>query len=209
MSASWIYPDGKTWPSAVLCSCGMQWAIEQPAPIGCLQHLMDLEAPRKEAMVKSRVLGPTYGPFERVPSGEDARPLFFGPEGESEDDWRKWQREAMDPQSKAKLPLHLIPPEWEPGLAQVFASGGVDNTRWEKGMDWSTHLASSKRHIDAFALGEDTDAVTGLSHMLHAAWRCLAVYSYWLRHTPTDNRRGLMHIAKELMTPKEKSDAQT
>lgn len=91
-------------------------------------------------------------------------------------------------------------------VAKVFTKGQVKYPtpphNWLHGMNWSKCLASLKRHINAFERGEDFDYDpnckdcqegtcvnhTGLYHMAHAAWNCLALVSYYKYFPQGDDR---------------------
>jgi hypothetical protein len=91
-------------------------------------------------------------------------------------------------------------------LAKVFTKGNFKYPEpphnWLHGMKWSKCVASLKRHINAFERGEDFDfdpeckdcqagtclSHTGLYHMAHAAWNCLALVSYYKWFPQGDDR---------------------
>ncbi|MBL4766300.1 MAG: hypothetical protein JKY94_01005 [Rhodobacteraceae bacterium] len=91
-----------------------------------------------------------------------------------------------------KLRLDLIPPEMEQALAEALGSGidkkGYDDRRWEKGGPYMEHMASAKRHILKWLMGEDFDEQTGQPHLVLAAWRLLAIDTYMKRGIGSDNR---------------------
>jgi hypothetical protein len=76
--------------------------------------------------------------------------------------------------------MHLIPPEWIFGLAQVMQQGATKyaERNWELGMDWSIPYSCAMRHLLKWFAGERVDPESGLHHLLHAAWNCLAAYYY-------------------------------
>lgn len=72
--------------------------------------------------------------------------------------------------NKGKIRFDLIPPEVDLALAEVLTKGAEKyaDRNWEKGMPFvEGMLASLKRHINAWEMGEDTDSESGLSHMAH------------------------------------------
>jgi len=103
-----------------------------------------------------------------------------------------------------KVRHDLLEPYAIEELAKVFTAGAkkYEDHNWLKGMNWSTMLASLKRHISAFEQGEDMDfdphcekcqegtcvSHTGLYHMAHAAWNCMALVSYY-KHFPEGDDR--------------------
>lgn len=103
-----------------------------------------------------------------------------------------------------KVRFDLLEPYAIEQLAMVFTRGAnkYADHNWLKGMDWSKVLASLERHINAFKNGEDLDvdpnckecnegtckSHTGLLHMAHAAWNCMALVSYYKYHPELDDR---------------------
>lgn len=88
-------------------------------------------------------------------------------------------------------------------LVRVFSKGAekYEDGNWLKGgMKTSVMLASLKRHIAAFELGEDIDPETGCHHMAHAAWNALAVVTYSKYHPEDDDR--IIHKLKNLVDQK-------
>lgn len=79
-----------------------------------------------------------------------------------------------------KLRYDLMEPYAIQELARVFTFGAnkYAANNWLKGMDWTKCLASLKRHIAAWELGQDYDEETKCFHMAHAAWNALALVSY-------------------------------
>jgi hypothetical protein len=79
-----------------------------------------------------------------------------------------------------KLPVHLVPVSWIRGLSEVmkFGSTKYADRNWELGMKWSICYGCAMRHLMAWFGGESHDQESGLHHLLHAAWNCLAGYFY-------------------------------
>ena len=77
---------------------------------------------------------------------------------------------------------------WEVGNVAGF--GGVKYARYNfaKGYKWSLSYDALQRHLMAFWGGEDIDTESGLPHVAHAAWHCLALLTFSLRHRGTDDR---------------------
>ena len=90
---------------------------------------------------------------------------------------------------KDKSRMDLIPPEWDLALSEVLSAGAkkYPDHNWALGMKWSRILGSLRRHITAFLCGEIYDPETGCHHMAHIAWNALALMSYQLRKTGTDD----------------------
>lgn len=76
-------------------------------------------------------------------------------------------------------------------LVRVFSKGAekYEPNNWlNGGMDYSKMLASLKRHIAAFELGEDIDPETGCQHMAQAAWNALGIVTYSKYFPENDDR---------------------
>lgn len=72
-----------------------------------------------------------------------------------------------------KLRIDLVTPEMTRAIAEVLgtacASGKYKERDWELGLPiTSVSLASAKRHILKYELGEDIDGESGLHHLKHA-----------------------------------------
>lgn len=75
-------------------------------------------------------------------------------------------------------------------VAEV-AGHGADKysyNNWFDGYLFSLSYDALQRHLMKFWAGEDYDPESGHPHMAHAAWHCLALLSFQLRGTGTDNR---------------------
>lgn len=106
--------------------------------------------------------------------------------------------------NSGKTRFDLLEPYAIEQLAKVFTAGSLkySDHNWLKGMEWSKVMASLERHINAFKNGDDIDydknckdcqegtckSHTGLLHMAHAAWNCLAIVSYYKYHPELDDR---------------------
>lgn len=89
-----------------------------------------------------------------------------------------------------KTRYDLIPFDALHAVAEVYTQGAVKYAprNWEKGMLYSRCLGSLMRHVAAWQNGEDVDAESGSHHMAHAAWNALALLTYNLRGTGSDDR---------------------
>jgi 5'(3')-deoxyribonucleotidase len=98
-----------------------------------------------------------------------------------------------------KIRYDLLEPFAINELAKVFSKGAekYEARNWEKGMSWSSVLASLKRHISAWENGEDKDPESQLLHMGHVAWNALCLLSYYKLYPKGDDRRH-----KYLVQPK-------
>jgi hypothetical protein len=86
----------------------------------------------------------------------------------------------------------LIPWEAMDELASVYGFGATKYAphNWRKGYDWGLSYASLIRHAKAFWAGEELDPESGLPHMAHAAWHCLALLTFAQEHPDLDDRFG-------------------
>lgn len=92
--------------------------------------------------------------------------------------------------SEGKVRVDLIPPEWILGVGEVMTKGAEKyaERNWEDGMDWKFCYAAAMRHLLKFWNGADTDEETGLPHVAHAAWNCLALLTYMNTYPEGDSR---------------------
>ena len=75
-------------------------------------------------------------------------------------------------------------------VAEVAGHGTEKYARYNflRGYDWSLSYDALQRHLLAFWAGEDTDPESGLAHLGHAAWHCLALLAFSQRQIGTDDR---------------------
>jgi hypothetical protein len=73
--------------------------------------------------------------------------------------------------NQGKLRYDLIEPHALEDFVQVLTDGAVkyEPRNWQKGLSWTSVLASLKRHIAAIEIGEDYDKESGRLHIAHAA----------------------------------------
>ncbi len=85
----------------------------------------------------------------------------------------------------------LLHPVAQAGIVSVLTAGSKKYAprNWEKGMNWSTVLASLKRHISAIELGEDYDKETGLLHIDHVQCNAHFLSAYYKIFPQGDDRR--------------------
>lgn len=95
--------------------------------------------------------------------------------------------------NKGKLPLNLITPHSQRELAKVLDFGatvkGYGPGNWQKGMDWSTVIASLRRHINEFEEGADFDDESKLPHMAHAMCNAMFLLEYQNIYPEGDDRK--------------------
>lgn len=81
-------------------------------------------------------------------------------------------------QGMKKLPLHLIPSLSLNPMARVLKNGadkyGEFNWRTDP-IEPMTYIGAFRRHLDAWAEGEDLDPDTGESHIVHIMAGCAIV----------------------------------
>ena len=84
----------------------------------------------------------------------------------------------------------LLPASPLVDVAAVAAYGAkkYSDRNWEKGMPYGRIYAALQRHLWAFWNGEDNDKESGLPHMAHAAWGCLALLEMMQKRKDLDDR---------------------
>jgi hypothetical protein len=84
----------------------------------------------------------------------------------------------------------LIPWDAMEEVSRVYAFGAqkYDDHNWLKGYKWSLSFAALFRHVAKAMLGEDRDPESGLLHLAHAAFHCLALITFVIRELGTDDR---------------------
>ncbi len=103
----------------------------------------------------------------------------------------------MSRHNKGKLRYDLIHPISTHRLAEVLTEGAkkYDARNWETGMNWTTMLASLKRHLAAFESGIDFDEESKLLHMAHVLANAHMLCAYYdiapqFDDRPTTHRTG-------------------
>lgn len=92
--------------------------------------------------------------------------------------------------NKGKLRYDLFHPFADQELARVFTRGAEKYLarNWEKGMSWTSVIASLKRHLAALERGEDYDEETGLMHSAQVAWNSHVLTAYYKIYPQGDDR---------------------
>lgn len=92
------------------------------------------------------------------------------------------------------LPLYLFEPvitvgEFGENKYTTAKSSGTLN--FLKGLPVTDTLDSIKRHLKSFESPHesDLDSDSGLNHILHCAWNCIALYETLQRHPELDDRQ--------------------
>lgn len=90
----------------------------------------------------------------------------------------------------SKVPLDLLPFDGLTQIGQVLQFGASKYAahNWRKGMAWSRLLAAALRHIFAWAMGQDKDPETGLSHLAHAGCCICFLLEYQSQGIGQDDR---------------------
>ena len=106
---------------------------------------------------------------------------------------------ATDPKTGAHKELKadrydLIPPYALEQLALVYGlscqdhGGKYEPRNWEKGYPWGWSFRALFKHALAALRGEWLDPESGLPHLVHAAWHCLTLVTYFHYKLGTDDR---------------------
>lgn len=99
------------------------------------------------------------------------------------------------------IPLYLFEPVIEVGEKgeikyETPESPGTLN--YLNGLSVVATLDSIKRHLKSFESPHesDLDKESGLNHILHVAWNCIAMYETLLRHPEFDDRPQTVEVRK-------------
>ncbi len=92
--------------------------------------------------------------------------------------------------NEGKIRHDLIPAYSINELAKLLTKGTekYEERNWEKGMKWSTVIASLKRHLNAFERGEDFDKESGMLHILHVMCNSMFLVEYYRTYPTCDDR---------------------
>lgn len=74
------------------------------------------------------------------------------------------------------------------GEVSGFGADKYEAFNFLRGYDWSKSYDAAQRHLNAHWGGETYDPESGLLHVLHAAWHCLAQASFIIRGVGNDDR---------------------
>lgn len=99
-----------------------------------------------------------------------------------------------------KLRYDLQHPKAIEGLVKVLTAGSKKYAprNWEKGMAWTTVIASLKRHLAAIENGEDFDGETGLLHADHIQCNAHFLSAYYQIAPQYDDRSHQYLKAKKI-----------
>lgn len=89
-----------------------------------------------------------------------------------------------------KLRWDLLDWEVVEEIVKVYTMGAnkYEDENWRKGIGWRRIFAALMRHLIAWWRGEDLDKESGLSHLAHAAWQCIALLWYSKHRPEFDDR---------------------
>lgn len=92
--------------------------------------------------------------------------------------------------NQGKLRYDLLHPVGTEGTVRILTKGAQKYAprNWEKGMPWSSVLASLKRHLAAFEKGIDFDDETGEKHIDHIACNVHFLQAYYKIAPQFDDR---------------------
>lgn len=94
----------------------------------------------------------------------------------------------------------LIPSEFLWALAEHYGKGArkYADRNWERGYKWSLSVDAMERHWTQWKLGERQDPETGSSHLVAAAWHCIALFIFELRGVGSDDVRPQNSIVQRV-----------
>jgi hypothetical protein len=81
-------------------------------------------------------------------------------------------------------PLALL----EVGAVAKMGADKYGDHNYRHGYEWSKCYNALHRHLAAFWSGQDLDEESGLPHMAHAAWHCLALLTFMREQPAYDDR---------------------
>jgi len=99
----------------------------------------------------------------------------------NEDEENQMGQETAGRFSAGKTRFDLVAPWAMDQIAQVYTYGTIkyDDDNWWKGLKWKKDvLGCIFRHVWKWIRGEKWDDESGLHHLAHAAWNCMALMEY-------------------------------
>lgn len=90
-----------------------------------------------------------------------------------------------------KVRHDLIPPTALEEIAKVYTYGTekYSDNNWWKAFNWRKDtFGCITRHINKWLRGEKRDDESGLHHLAHAAWNCIALYEFERNNLGKDDR---------------------
>jgi len=101
--------------------------------------------------------------------------------------------------NEGKLRYDLVQPDAHKDMVKVLTIGAAKyaDRNWEKGMKWTTVIASLKRHISAIEAGEDYDPESGILHAAHVQCNAHFLNAYYYLYPQGDDRpKKFLNIPK-------------
>jgi len=92
--------------------------------------------------------------------------------------------------NSGKLRYDLVQGDAHKDMIEVLTMGAnkYSDRNWENGMNWTTVIASMKRHIAAIERGEDYDPESGLLHVAHVQTNAHFLNAYYYIFPQGDDR---------------------
>lgn len=92
--------------------------------------------------------------------------------------------------NEGKLRYDLVEPHAFRDFVEVLTDGANKyfDRNWERGLSWTSVLASLKRHIAAIEMGEDRDPESGRLHIAHAACNVHFLNAFYYTFPQGDDR---------------------
>lgn len=92
-------------------------------------------------------------------------------------------------ETEGKHRYDLVPPGPLLEIVKVYDFGAKKyaDENWRKGRPWKDCFAAMLRHVEAARGGEWINAESGLAHVAHAAWWCIALLEYSKTHPELNN----------------------
>jgi len=109
----------------------------------------------------------------------------------NEEEEKQMGQETAGRFSKDKIRHDLVAPWALNEIARVYTYGTqkYDDDNWWKGLKWKKDVFGCiLRHIWKWFRGEVNDDESGLHHLAHAAWNCIALMEYERCGIGTDDR---------------------
>ena len=124
----------------------------------------------------------------------------------NEEEESQMGRESAGRFTKNKIRHDLVAPWALNEIAQVYTYGTIkyDDDNWWKGLRWKKEVFGCiLRHIWKWFRGEVNDDESGLHHLAHAAWNCMALMEYERNRIGIDDR---VPYVLDLMDPQKQAE---
>ena len=122
----------------------------------------------------------------------------------SEEEEKQMGQETAGRFSEGKIRHDLVAPWALNEIAKVYTYGTIkyDDDNWWKGLKWKRDVFGCiLRHVWKWFRGEVNDDESGLHHLAHAAWNCMALMEYERNGIGVDDR---VPYVLDLMDPEER-----